>query len=325
MAANIRVRRSRRDSTLLQSPARVGHASRMRQIFENASRDQVRLQSTSSILYPQLANVSRKASPPPVPSPVESKTRQESITHDLPRYRLESLCLSTDLISVATSTDEARASPGQPSGRFSGSWSDDTGYIVTDNSRIRGSNLALSPKERVQAWLCGLPDCNSHATSVSISDKGSTMPSRSDSQGLDTAYKMSEHGYSTLTSSDRSQLWINRANEANTSPLKVHPSSSLPCYEYLPEMKDRSGNTNISDEDGVQLSPLSPNVCIERGPARYHSNRKPLDITTPSRDGSAIQFRAPRLKENVLVDFEGDSGSDGSFGHRRRRGNRRHW
>jgi hypothetical protein len=371
IAANIRVRRSRRDSTLLQSPARAGHASRMRQIFENAARDQVELQSTSSSLYPQLANVSRKASPPPITYPVKRETRQQSITHDLPIYRMESLYLSTDPTSAAALTGEACASPEQPSEHPSGSWSDDTGYIVTVDSRIRDSSFALATNEQVHAWLRDLPDWKeldvdenrqtvsvflmqnsngvsylddrdevptfsgdqksghgslpSHPISFSISDKGSLMLSRSDTQGPDTAFNMPEHGYSRQVSSDCSQLCFNDFNEVRTPPPQVHPSTSLQYHNYLPDVRKGPSNLKTLDEGDMQVSPLSPNVCIERGPARHHSNRKPRGITTPRRDSPAIHFRAPQLKENVLVNIEGGSSCNGSPTHRSNRVNRRYW
>jgi hypothetical protein len=349
MAANIRVRRSRRDSTLLQSPARAGHASRMRQIFGNAGRDQVELQSNPSSLYPQLANVSRKASPPPITSPVKRKTRRQSITHDLPIYRLESLCLSTNLTSNTAFMSEACAGLEQPSERSSGSWSDDTGYIVTDNSRIRDSSFALAPNEPVHAWLRDLPDweefdvdengqtvsvtlqensndvgymddqtefptflsdqksghgsLRSHPISFSISDKGSVMPSRSDTHRPDTAYNMPEHGYSRQMSSECSQLCFNNFNEVRTPPPQVHPSTSLQYHNYLPEMRKGPSNTKIIDGGDKQLSPLSPNVCVERGPARHHSNRKPRGITTPCRDSPANTFPSAPAKGKCTCEY----------------------
>jgi hypothetical protein len=57
------------------------------------------------------------------------------------------------------------------------------------------------------------------------------------------------------------------------------------------------------EEAGMQLSPLSPNVCIERGPSRYHSNRTsraPSSITTPCKDRYTKPNSGPRMKENVL-------------------------
>jgi hypothetical protein len=58
------------------------------------------------------------------------------------------------------------------------------------------------------------------------------------------------------------------------------------------------------EEGGVQLSPLSPNVCIERGPSRYHSPRNlhdASDAVTPSKHRPTSLFQSPQLKENVVL------------------------
>jgi hypothetical protein len=335
----------------------------MRQLFEEAGRDPSEPQRTSSTLYPQLANISRKASPSPATSPVRNQTHQRSTTDELPKYRLESLCLSTNLPSVVASTGEAHASLAHQFERSSGSWSDDSGYILTNNSQARGSSLDLPPNERIHAWLSRLPDQKGiefeeewHMESVSLEedsnaigaqhdqdemptflshrkrgddvlfpghrspfsmvDESSTNVSRLDWQGLHTVLTMPERGSSRHT-------YDNCKHLDHIPPPTSHSRTSLQYDEYIPESRDRSSDPQIFEEDDMQLSPLSPNVCIERGPSRYNSRSKPRDLTTPCNDGPAIHFRAPRLKENVLLKNEGNSSGNGPFTPCNNRVNRR--
>jgi hypothetical protein len=305
-AANIRVRRSTRDSTLLLSPARAGYATRMRQIFEDVGRDQGELQITSRTLYPQLANISRKALPSPPSPPPKS-------THNSSKYRLESLCLSTNLPSVVASVGQARASLTHQSQRSSGSWSDDSGYILTNSSHTRCSSFTLTPDERIRIWLYELPewktgiaDADWRMESVLEQDakglssrggrdemhtftSGQTDPFEPKARDYDTNFILPGHGSSENVAGDCNQMGLNPFNRFHTPSPKARTDPQL------------------LEEGGIQLSPLNPNVCIERGPARYHSNRKPREVAMIGARGSPILFRATRLKENVVLKNEGNS------------------
>jgi hypothetical protein len=320
-AANIRVRRSNRDSTLLHSPAQAGYATRMRQIFEDAGRDQGELQSTSRTLYPQLANISRKASPSPSNSPTKS-------TNGLPRYRPESLCISANLRSIVASTGGVGVSLAHQSQRSSGSWSDDSGYIVTSNSHTRHSSFTLTPNERIRIWLCELPegkmeDVEEDGRMESVLERNvdsidrrhnrdempaftshHTSPFGSDLHEHDATYTL--HGYGPLgyLPGNCNQPCFSAPNQFHIPSPKAYLRTSTQHDENVSDNRGFSGDVQLLEEGGIQLSPLSPNVCIERGPARYHSNRKPHKMSTPCRSGSPIPFRAPRLKENVVLKNE---------------------
>jgi hypothetical protein len=320
-AANIRVRRSNRDSTLLHSPAQAGYATRMRQIFEDAGRDQGELQSTSRTLYPQLANISRKASPSPSNSPTKS-------TNGLPRYRPESLCLSANLRSIVASTGGVGVKLAHQSQRSSGSWSDDSGYIVTSNSHTQHSSFTLTPDERIRIWLCELPegkmeDVEEDGRMESVLERNAdgidrrhnqdempafashhTSPSGSDLDEHDATYTLHGHGSLGYVPGDCNRSRSSAPNQFHTPSLKARLRTSAQHDEYVLENKGFPGDAELLEEGGIQLSPLSPNVCIERGPARHHSNRKPREVTAPYRLGSPIPFRAPRLKENVVLENE---------------------
>jgi hypothetical protein len=320
-AANIRVRRSNRGSTLLHSPARAGYATRMRQIFEDAGRDQGELQSTSRALYPQLANISRKASPSPSNSPTKS-------TDGLPRYRPDSLCLSANLRSIVASTGGVGVSLAHQSQRSSGSWSDDSGYIVTSNSHTRHSSFTLTPDERIRIWLCELPeekieDVEEDGRMESVLERNAdsidrrhnrdemlpfasdhTSPFGSDLHEYDATYTLPPHGPLGDVPGVRNQLRFSAPNQFHIPSPKARLRTSTQHDENVSDNRAFPGDAQLLEEGGIQLSPLSPNVCIERGPARYHSNRKPREMTAPCRLGSPTPIRAPRLKENVVLENE---------------------
>jgi hypothetical protein len=161
--ANIRVRRSNYGSKLLQSPARPGYASRMRQLFEDAGSDHQEQRKNIAILYPQLPNISRKAAPSLTNNTV---VVQRANTQASSGYRPESLCLSTNLPVAVSSISAPHVSLIHPS---SGSWSDDSGYIVT--TRARSGGCTIEPTERVRNWLLELPNPDEDAGTVDTSEE----------------------------------------------------------------------------------------------------------------------------------------------------------
>lgn len=78
---------------------------------------------------------------------------------------------------------------------------------------------------------------------------------------------------------------------------------------YTPTLQTEHHNTAAGSPPGTQKLEhdtidhfwLSPNVCVERGPARYHANRmSPYIDTTPSSYKERVQV-GPQLKENVSL------------------------
>jgi hypothetical protein len=334
--ANIRIRRCHNGSSLLQSPARAGHTARMKQIFEEAGREQHTPQVDKGVLYPQLPNISRKASPPPEHS-------QHHTPHSSPIRRPESLCMSNISPtrrpeSLCMSTSPFRIVSQQPQGdRFSvseqssESWSDDSGYFVA-SSRNQTANLTVCAIERITDWLVSV--------AASKSEEGLVDPigdERCDSrQSLQYAHSELDDYFSTkdfehlpppffenykscpplppmsqdpfvrdenVTSGpslfNRRQIprpfptTNSLAATSSTVIIRPHPSPIKrhnSAFNTLPldSTPQRSPSKNlILEEGGVQLSPLSPNVCIERGPSRYHSahRRSNADHTgTPTKE-----------------------------------------
>jgi hypothetical protein len=333
--ANIRIRRSNCGSKLLQSPARPGFASRMQQLFEDAGSDHQEQRKNTAILYPQLPNISRKAAPSLTNSTV---VVQRTHMQASPRYRPESLCLSTNLPVAVSSIDAPHVSLIHPS---SGSWSDDSGYFVT--TRARSGSCTIESIERVHTWLLELPDPDEDAGTIdTMEERKLTMThlqkpveqvARLDGLSQEDDAKSSSSMEDPFVC-DRDALSHPEAidNRSATQcigyrPLRdisdvckplhldhlsqVHTSTVAKVINVSPEDRGNVRGTRVwcnesevFEEGGIQLSPLSPNVCIERGPSRYHSPRKHHDMsnaTTPSKTRPTSLFQLPRLKENVVL------------------------
>jgi len=308
--ANVRIRRSKYGSTLSQSPARAGYATRMRQLFEDASR----VDHDSPRLYPQLPNISRKASVSP------SKRPSVQLGTALPSYRPESLCLSTILSAADPSVSDVQASHLYPSERSSGSWSDDSGYIVT-NSRGQRCSFSVPPKERIYTWLADLP--NHERDVAKDQDQEVTLPQHQCQRPISGLHLLSESSIacddpfvsdsSETHASAPSPLQLPQDKAQN--PLTTRHASDVCKRLDLNHQDDTHTSTpnpraaaKVTDDEafyleegGIQLSPLSPNVCIERGPSRHHSPRDPSIINTPCKE----RFQPGRLKENVVLKQDG--------------------
>ncbi|KAF2034358.1 hypothetical protein EK21DRAFT_85405 [Setomelanomma holmii] len=356
--ANIRVRRSNYGSTLLQSPARPGYIERMRRMFEDAGRDHQVAQSPKIGLYPQLPNISRKASA----LSVKQEVSTVQLVNNATSYRPESLCLSTTLLSNTGLQGEALVSLPHPSERSSGSWSDDSGYIITV-SRDRSSNTIASTNEQIYSWLANIidPDDMISDRDHGLDDTaclGETTPEDDDIFGdFDSTTRRvvipTWGSQETLlprgvTSTDDHIVFDNEAWDLVKAPsswerkwqaqqgilrsrgdrtprvfsndckrltfdhiVDDHIPSPSSGYNTPPQRLHHDQEAGVSaradqilEEGGIQLSPLSPNVCIERGPSRYHSDRTRRALTTitsPCRDRSAVPNQAIQLKENVVA------------------------
>lgn len=341
-AANIRIRRSNYGSRLLQSPARAGYATRMRQMFEDAGHRRHEEQgNVATLLYPQLPNISRKAAPSPDRSPNRSGAAHQVITHASSTYRPESLCLSNKLSLAVSSAGAPHASLLCSSERSSGSWSDDSGYIVT--TRSRGCSSTVAPDERIRTWLLELRDYKmddahegtdedlhpaSNAflyqdTAVSVSNEVSigksgdasphpqdpfacngNAPSLAELQGKRVATGF----FDRRPTRDISDVWkplnLDYLNQTYTTPPRQVVGTSAESHRNAEEAKNWVHENELLEEGGVQLSPLSPNVCVERGPSRYHSPRRPSEMNkavTASKSRPTGGFQAPQLKENVVL------------------------
>lgn len=314
--ANVGVRRSHYGSMLSQSPARAGYATRMRQLFEEAGR----IDRDSPRLYPQLPNISRKASTSPSKRiPIHQSTASTS-------YRPESLCLAPSLPEADPALSDVQASLLYPSERSSGSWSDDSGYIVT-SARGQRCSFSVPPRERIYSWLREVSDSeNCVAVCVAEDQNGAgSMPeicvdtedpfvSRVDErQSIDPQrHRQQFKAYQSFAPRHVSDVCKRLGLDAQDDPYASPPSPA--AYTPLPKKQISAANMSTRNEDidleegGIQLSPLSPNVCLERGPSRHHSKHKLREastIRTPCKDRTHEPFRPASLKENVVLRRDG--------------------
>jgi hypothetical protein len=185
----------------------------MRNIFHTASQH-----NTPATLYPQLPNVSRKASQP-----------RGATSHELTAY-VPSLHQSDPLYPVAPSAS-------------SESWSDDTGYLVA-GSRSRPSDPVIFPAERIAHWLSDVLDSD--------------------------------------------------ASDAS-NPVSLPQRQSARLTVYKTDCRDIQ---TPSSNDDTELGPLSPNVCVERGPSRHRSGRKPRNAARGIYTRQSPLVRTDSLKEN---------------------------
>lgn len=342
--ANTRVRRSEYGSFLLQSPARAGHATQMRRIFKDANHTFHGSQQPRSKLYPQLPNISRKASPPPVRDLASLGT---SVCRS-PKYRPESLCLSTKLLSTASQRGVLQVSQGNQSEASAGSWSNDSGYIVT-GSRDRRSEPTIPSKDRILDWICGISEgeadvnCENSHEEVSVTivqqceeeerEASLVWPHRKHAHPLvpqgqskiDDPFLSHSRENNTITSSQigsgrrsPTSLMLNHcvpshfSDTCRTLDFDSHKENNQPLPEAKTEattplqysVKTTPIDYQDLEEGGIQLS---PNVCVERGPSRHHSPRKPHNAEntlTPSKRSYNTPFPAGRLKENVITGKE---------------------
>lgn len=76
---------------------------------------------------------------------------------------------------------------------------------------------------------------------------------------------------------------------------------TLQKHESPYNINPRTPPLNTFDEEIENgLSPLSPNVCIERGPSRYHSNRSATRIEQVSTPCKKPLPRHQQSQENVF-------------------------
>ena len=321
--ANIGRRRAQHSSMLLTSPARPGHASRVRQIFDEAATLNTTSCHAGIALYPQLPNISRVASPP-----TSGQRGRNAFRHPSP----------------GTTLQHPKPLPASTPESSSESWSDDSGYIVLDHARPLAG--ASPPAHRIEDWLStvtlasnetGEPSnqaetCNESCLQASfeqddlqmaamVDTGGNTSTNRpmSDLQTVQLKLPCDNHmpfqdpfvthlssgGSSTGRSaaiadysyrSSTSTRWQRHVSDickrlhfeslesATENPSAVAPSTPNPVNRILSDPAD-------DGHGGIELSPLSPNVCIERGPSRYHSANRNRTAESPLQPSMRTSFQ----------------------------------
>jgi hypothetical protein len=267
----------------------------MRQIFEDAGREHQSSQLEQGVSYPQLPNISRKASPPLE----HGRTEQ----HHPPR--------SFRLVSHTTQVDSPRVSE-----QSSESWSDDSGYFIA-GSRNRTSSLASQPRDRVNDWLTNVSLCEQEPIVVENTlDYQPTRPPSPQSPPprqteIDVFPKPTRQPPQEASATFQDPF-LDTNPPLRTSPLfkalpprrpPTHPQTHSPCNVTIRSNPFQTKRPMLQD-GGIQLSPLSPNVCVERGPSRYHSTR-----TSPVKERRMMRYLANE-NDNGGVALEERKGRD---------------
>lgn len=309
------MRRSHHGSLLLQSPARAGHAARMRQIFEDASREQHTRQPASHTLYPQLANVSRKASPPL--ALVHNGRVRARFQQNPPTPRPPSRCMSSTT-SFRASADDAPSAFVGLSAQSSESWSDDSAYLVA-RSRNPTSALAFVPNGRISEWLAGVstPDWDQDGSEEEEEEKEQEdgharsefcqhFSAEFSHEAASRHIRQSPKPWRPVRIKPLDPFGRQEHTYTETQPLAFHSFSPFhdmtanPRPTFSAQRPTTPGPSNKqalpSSNDQIQYTPLSPNICIERGPSRYRSsrNRHLTNRTSPTKTPHSV------CKENTL-------------------------
>ncbi|KAF2192560.1 hypothetical protein K469DRAFT_745966 [Zopfia rhizophila CBS 207.26] len=324
--ANIGIRRTQYNSTLLSSPARSGHASRMKQNFEDA-----RLENCSrdgAAMYPQLPNISPARSPtsrydkhrlsqntpayyrsgfpsaadstapPPEPQnnvrlsevdpPLSSKIDMNSLPP--PQFVLgiqETVekCLQTELEGTV---EDSRVSSHDCSSVDSDSWFGDSNYL-TAGPRLPSTSTA-SPKPGIGDWLSSLFPSGELTIKIHSSDAltgrdGLSSPDNSNNNSSSGAlsqspqsapFTLSSAGPRARRISDQC-MHLGSPQELPTAATQTPRTGRISLSAlFTPIVASRDAGENMCipqadnvDDGGIELSTLSPNVCIERGRRRH--------------------------------------------------------
>ena len=316
----------------------------MRQIFEDAGREYIAVPGPRDDLYPQLPNISRKASPF---TPLTTQSRQQIACSTVNR-RLESLCLPADMHLTSVQRDQSYRDPSRLSQSTSGSWSDDSGYFVA-SSRSRLSALIIASNERIYDWLqnvsfpkVGSPIEAAGAMNATKFDECQVSARFSPSQTWESPeeqklfecggsvyggepivhHSVACHGSSDrvqpIQSSSRNPLTKEFAYDPKRHELSLSNVIPSPAPLVSSSTQGSPAETNVIasgnpmecsplKDDGPEFSSLSPNVCVERGHSRYHANRHVITYsnTSPSCKQQSPACHQPlQLKENFTSSHE---------------------
>jgi hypothetical protein len=294
--ANIGRRRAQHSSSiLLTSPARPGHASRMRQIFDAAATPIPTFCRTETALYPQLPNISRAASPP-------TSIRRGWVA---PRAAgLRTILQHAAPLSAQANSKESSTLASESS---SGSGSDDSKYIVFGHARSLAE--AASTAHRIEDWLSTATlDINeTEETSITAETSNNSCPQASIAQDELRMASTVTHG--RMTSS----------NWHSPIPQAVQPKSCCathmllhdPFVAGLSSGASSTGRSATAAEDSCRTS-TSP-----RSQGRVSDARRKLDFESlefATKVSPAFATSTPKAINHIFSDAtnDGDGGIEWS-------------
>lgn len=287
---------------LSQSPARSGHSTCMRKIFDDPLRPlSLRHQD---VIYPSLPNVSRQLQP--------LKKRYHGCDA-VPRLH------RSPPQEYQPDRDEPRASAHSASLSSSESWSNDSIYLEV--KRLNASpSLATSPDERVRDWLLtthhdgGMNTGTEMTEDLEVCLDGPVPRDRTVIMHNNVVFKKSDMStnevaaYSPLSQRqisdtceifDFNQAPATQADRTISAPTRLRNAAATATDAHVTPLQTC---TSSSQED-YELRLLSPNVCTERGRSKHGNSRTTeLSAGTPSAS-PRLPFRYQQLclKENEAL------------------------
>jgi hypothetical protein len=283
--ANVGVRRSKCSSLLHDSPVRAGYSLSMRQIFEVASLQHVPHSHDRTIVYPRLPSVSRSL----FNAPAEVTSHQDSSagcpehtkpTAAVPDYdsQQKKMCRTSSVSLIAGSE---------------GSWSGDSGYLRAEAELAAPSPVSPS-LYNVRDWLCSVAlelDAPSPEIQTSCNDTSLTKTS---APATPPSLRTENSFQDTFDDAASSYAWKDET--------LLPPATPVLARKPQPDATRRHIDNTEVEDDETDLSPLSPNVCVERGPSRHRSSRRRrklgTDKQTPTK-AKPVARRSPPRGENA--------------------------
>lgn len=285
----------------------------MRQIFDvNRQR-----QENQDVIYPALPNVSRQLLP-----------REKRLVTDSPTSHYRYHCtrqsphLNQAVVQDNPTSSQATANNDQAS---SETWSDDSGYLVSDGECVSTTTsfVALSDG-KVNYWLSAPYDNTFESNEENMSEHtaqsdylpglrqpvtpdktifGEDVPSNTANMNPRRSMlgtQAHRHASDTYKRIELASLDVQQAGQT----LKLIDTSMQLGAEQLKTTHHRQASTPACRDPGLgepQLSPLSSNVCVERGPSRYNaSGRAHVTIDTSANTSRLLgRFHQRRFQENL--------------------------
>ncbi|KAF2007272.1 hypothetical protein P154DRAFT_592504 [Amniculicola lignicola CBS 123094] len=265
--ANVGARRSQRSAMLLQSPARPGHTTRMRQMFQGASMDTVHSRGRVN-LYPQLPNVSRDCTPI-----MECQADKQSCTS-----KSASLLLPPNLPALSDLKKPAEVLKSQTP-EISGAWLGDSSYLTTD-SPVPRSSPYVSSRPHIDDWLSTIslhetPLRNNGRPASSIFQNNS--PSNTHSKAIFASPSNLHDGKDTT-----------RFCTADTLGLELHRPTQTGNQDYNgPFHRSRTSDALLKSPSSPQSRSHMSNRCR---PSLSAQGSEPRNPSSPSKNQSPLNI-----------------------------------
>lgn len=287
------------ETALTQSPARSGHSTCMRKIFDGPLRPLAPRQAHQDAVYPSLPNVSRQLS---------RLTRHRESRNAPCRLQWSDRPLDQDDSCMPTSSFPRSLS--EP-------WSEDSIYLSTESLHASPSNATRD--DRVRDWLLTaetsdidiraetaenldmhlngplLRDCAAVEPNNIIPGKAKTLRSDLTAGRPQTRRQVSD----TCETLEIDQSPTKQPHATIKAFRRSRNSTATPAHVYITSPQAQASPRRKV----IELKPLSPNVCTNRGCANDQENSIADIIASSPSSSMRLPFRYKRryVKENVAL------------------------